>query len=1340
MSGVLLYLGSIWNNDIDREVDVGLFHHIHQKHAVPRPHHKALRGIRSLLRTCRFEQMEPRQLLSVTPSPIHVGATYFEDSNPTDTASTMWGTDIQVADLFEVKFNGGASGTQLTKLVIALNDASFFDTATGGAGSSGALQLTILNQQGFTLVDENGAKINTVTVADGADTLTLYFKDFTEDDKLVFSIDVDEADSSQVVEGREIVTRPGKLDGQPITIKGATLTATFVAPHMTQAKTSPIDFTHIEHGETDDKTKEFFTGSGLENSLPDVDYDNDAAKSYMPSVCVPGYVYTAGALGPLQQIPLPITLSGYVFEDINADNVQQSGEPGIKDVQLTLMELVNGSYVATNKITTTKADGSYKFEGLLPSTYRVVETQPNGYLSVGDTPGTVGGATRGVIETVDKLKDITLEGGDNSIHNDFAETLPAEISGHVYHDANNNGIRDFFGEDGIPNARLVVENMVTHVTHDAYTNPDGYWSVGGLMPGHYKVTEYQPDGYLDGLDAPGTAGGDAHNPGDLIDGVYLVSGQSGIDYDFGELKSGCISGYVYVDANNNGVFDAGETPISGATLTLLDGKGNATGETRVTDEKGFYRFCGLVPGAYAVQEAQPLGYFDGTDKEGSSGGFANNPGDLINKITLGSGVKATDYDFGELAPASLSGYVYYDANNNGTFDAGETPISGVTLTLLDAKGNSTGKTWATDENGFYHFDGLQPAVYAVRETPPARYDDGLDAPGSVGGTADNPGDLIHSISLGSGVKATNYNFGELLTIISGRVFQDGPTITYKEGDPVPDIFALRDGTWTPDDTPLAGITIVLCDGSGVPMQYEVSKDNWIDISTKTNSAGIYQFILNDFGLLGENAYTIKEMRPTEYTPGIDTVGTNDGKVFNTYIRPTAQEIQSYGIVFDPSGVYGFDPTGLKSAAITRINMQPGDNAKEYNFSEVLLKSESTPPDNPPPENPPHFPIPSPPPAYDPPLSPPVAIPGGQYPLGRMPYTFPQLVVPEMAGGSGGPGGYSWHLSIIDAGHPRRMGNSDRFTQYQQNSLFDPVSWSGAPLDQSQFILADENGAEIRTIRFGMTDATPVTGDWSGDGITKVGVFIDGLWFLDLDGNGVWDQGDLWSKLGKKGDQPVAGDWDGDGKTDIGIYGPAWIGDLKAISVEPGLPDAQNPPAKVRPKNVPPEPADAAVGWRTMKKGNAGQMRSDVIDHVFQYGSKGDRAVAGDWNGDGIRTVGIFRNGAWFLDMDGDGRWSDGDISVEFGQEGDLPVVGDWTGDGISKLGIYRNGTFYLDTNNNRRLDATDKVFQLGHSGDQPVAGDWTGNGVDKVGVYEQNASAKPQTASSSNAGAAATVK
>jgi len=63
------------------------------------------------------------------------------------------------------------------------------------------------------------------------------------------------------------------------------------------------------------------------------------------------------------------------------------------------------------------------------------------------------------------------------------------------------------------------------------------------------------------------------------------------------------------------------------------------------------------------------------------------------------------------------------------------------------------------------------------------------------------------------------------------------------------------------------------------------------------------------------------------------------------------------------------------------------------------------------------------------------------------------------------------------------------------------------------------------------------------------------------------------------------------------------------------------------------------------------------------------------------------------------------------------VVGDWTGDGITKLGVFRAGTFYLDTNNNHQLDAADKVIPLGKPGDRPVVGDFDGSGVDEVGVY-----------------------
>ena len=109
-------------------------------------------------------------------------------------------------------------------------------------------------------------------------------------------------------------------------------------------------------------------------------------------------------------------------------------------------------------------------------------------------------------------------------------------------------------------------------------------------------------------------------------------------------------------------------------------------------------------------------------------------------------------------------------NNNGVRDAGEAGISGVTLTLKDADGNPTGITAITDTDGHYCFTGLHPGTYTVGEIQPAGYLDGLDTPGTEGGVAQNPGDMITDIVLKPGVHAEDYNFGEFLPAsISGRV-------------------------------------------------------------------------------------------------------------------------------------------------------------------------------------------------------------------------------------------------------------------------------------------------------------------------------------------------------------------------------------------------------------------------------------------------------------------------------------------------------------------------------------------------------------------------------------------
>jgi hypothetical protein len=110
---------------------------------------------------------------------------------------------------------------------------------------------------------------------------------------------------------------------------------------------------------------------------------------------------------------------------------------------------------------------------------------------------------------------------------------------------------------------------------------------------------------------------------------------------------------------------------------------------------------------------------------------------------------------------------------------------------------------------------------------------------------------------------------------------------------------------------------------------------------------------------------------------------------------------------------------------------------------------------------------------------------------------------------------------------------------------------------------------------------------------------------------------------------------------------------------------------------------------------------------------------GDWNGDGKAKIGVFRDGQWFLDANGNGTW-DGcgnDLCLSFGLLGDLPVVGDWNGDGKARIGVFRNGQWFLDANGNGGWDSADLSLSFGLAGDKPVVGDWNGDGKAKIGVF-----------------------
>ena len=74
------------------------------------------------------------------------------------------------------------------------------------------------------------------------------------------------------------------------------------------------------------------------------------------------------------------------------------------------------------------------------------------------------------------------------------------------------------------------------------------------------------------------------------------------------------------------------------------------------------------------------------------------------------------------------------------------------------------------------------------------------------------------------------------------------------------------------------------------------------------------------------------------------------------------------------------------------------------------------------------------------------------------------------------------------------------------------------------------------------------------------------------------------------------------------------------------------------------------------------------------------------------------------------------------------MVGDFNGDGVDEIGVYRHGRWIIDINGNRRIDAHDRVFELGGPDDRPVVGDWDGDGLDDAAVY-RDAPDSPQTPS-----------
>ena len=564
-----------------------------------------------------------------------------------------------------------------------------------------------------------------------------------------------------------------------------------------------------------------------------------------------GVAYNFGELLP----PNSTFLSGAVYRDDNRDGNRQSDEPGIGGVVVQLLN-PDGSIAAA---ATTDANGNYVFTGLTPgANYSILELQPANY---GDSP----------VGPPRLIPVINLPVGGLTNQN-FGEIL-GSLTGNVYFDANNDGIRQP-GEPGIGGTTVVLSGVAadgTTVLRTTVTDPNGQYAFGDLPAGTYTVTEMQPPLYTDGRDAVGSSGGILAN--DSLGNIPLSGGQNATQYNFGEIGVP-VSGAVFYDADRDGNRGASETPIAGVVVQLVDGFGIVVGNA-TTDANGNYSFPNVPPGSYTLRELQPGGYGDPL-----AGPFSAN----VRPITVVSS-PIVNQDFGDTL-STLSGMVYVDGNNDGIFQAGEAPISGVRVVLVgtDLSGNAITRTAFTDPSGTYLFADLPAGNFRVSETQPVPYLDGLDTAGSAGGNT-GANDIIDLIPVGVSTDVTGNNFGERLPaqpFIRGTVYLD-------QND---------DGTRDPGDIGLAGVVIVLRDAENTPIA-----------TTTTDADGNYVFT----GLTVEQSYIVVETQPTLYANGLENPGNTISVPFLPPGGSSNNNFGEIGAVVSGTVYYDRDVSGTRNA-------------------------------------------------------------------------------------------------------------------------------------------------------------------------------------------------------------------------------------------------------------------------------------------------------------------------------------------------------------------------------------------------------------------------------------------
>jgi hypothetical protein len=286
------------------------------------------------------------------------------------------------------------------------------------------------------------------------------------------------------------------------------------------------------------------------------------------------------------------------------------------------------------------------------------------------------------------------------------------------------------GDGGVTNAvfNLTVNNVAPTASDPTFSlvenSPNGtvVGSVTANDPGADTLTFTITGGSGAAAFSIDTSGQITVTDGSLLDfeitpvltlEVEVSDGDGGTDtalVTINLINQASISGVVFVDVNENGLFEANEPGVDGITIHLLDQFGNpildGLGDpiTAVTSNGGFYLFDDLDPGVYQLFETQPSGVSDGAEQLGSLGGTVVANDQM--QLTLAQ-TDAYDYAFAEIGQQLSSGDTatigfWQNKNGQALITAGGSQLaSWLTSNFSNVFGNTLAGASGSDVASFY---------------------------------------------------------------------------------------------------------------------------------------------------------------------------------------------------------------------------------------------------------------------------------------------------------------------------------------------------------------------------------------------------------------------------------------------------------------------------------------------------------------------------------------------------------------------------------------------------------------------------------------------------------------